>query len=162
MSSQHVAIFQKDAEHRKRVALLPVWIRFFSWAFLVFGILGLAGPPLRLMDSAGLLPGLAGTDLTSVSIYGASVDKYTPFPLYVLFFGFDVFHGVTAYALLFGRRVGVAFALTCSAIASSMLFASFLDFVVFNGPARLPGELVFILPFAYKMLRIRAEWNGST
>ena len=98
------------SEERKQ--LLPRWIRFFGWIFLVF----LASPIVLIV---GIFVGEMEYGLYGISYYGPALH---PLPIAIVMV--MTFHGVAAYGLLWGKRWGVDVGIACGLIGAAWSVAS--------------------------------------
>ena len=91
----------------ERKKLLPKWIRFFCWIFIIFwGHL--------LFFIVGLFVGDMHYNLFGVSYYGPAL---RPLPIVMMLV--LMIHGVAAYGLLWGKRRAVDIGILCLAFGSS-------------------------------------------
>jgi len=131
---------------RRRRALLPGWIRFFSWCFL----LGSVGGPLWLAR------GLLFRTPVALTLFGFHYDgmgfDVRGLLLAVVFLGL----GTAAYGLLWGRSWGLFAGLMAGwgglALSVASLFINDMP-----GP-RIPLEPVLQVPFIVALTRRRAAW----
>jgi hypothetical protein len=134
----------------KRKILLPWWIKIFMWVFLIFGILG----------PFGLIFGLFGYKF-HLSLYG--LDTNDPLSLagicIILLF---LFKGIISYCLLTENdsaiKLGVIDAITGIVICILVMITPMLN------PGSNTGfsfriELLFLIPYLNKMLKIRRSWE---
>jgi hypothetical protein len=135
------------AQELHRRALLPRWIRFFSWLFLIlpvgipitFAIATLRGAPFTF--------GLFGLTYTG-SILG-------PQPLAMM--GLIMASSAAAYGLLWGRDWGVTAGLAIGVVG---LIAALGSIFAYSG-SRFPFELLFQIPFILKLWDIRGDWASK-
>lgn len=134
---------------KRRRDLLPIWIKIFTWIFLIFGIISIIIPILGLF--------LEKVDL---SLYGLSTTSaFSPIGIaIVLLF---LFKGIVAYGLWFEKKWAVQFAIIDAIIGivvSSyvMIIQPFIDGTR-NFNIRL--ELVALIPYLMKMRKIQKQWE---
>lgn len=134
---------------KRRRDLLPIWIKIFTWIFLIFGIISIIIPILELF--------LEKVDL---SLYGLSTTSaFSPIGIaIVLLF---LFKGIVAYGLWFEKKWAVQFAIIDAIIGivvSSyvMIIQPFIDGTR-NFNIRL--ELVALIPYLMKMRKIQKQWE---
>ena len=134
---------------KRRRDLLPIWIKIFTWIFLIFGIISIITPILGLF--------LEKVDL---SLYGLSTTSaFSPIGIaIVLLF---LFKGIVAYGLWFEKKWAVQFAIIDAIIGivvSSyvMIIQPFIDGTR-NFNIRL--ELVALIPYLMKMRKIQKQWE---
>lgn len=131
-----------------RKKLLPLWIRIFAWIFLVTG----AFVPIVLVL------GLLGNDV-QLALYGLeTVEPFSSIGLIIstLF----MIKAVTAFGLLTGKdwaiKIGLADAIAGIAICT---FLMFYPVVNSNATFSLRLELVALIPYLLKLLKIKAQWE---
>ncbi len=90
----------------ERKKLLPKWIRFFCWIFIIF-----LGAPIIL--AVGLFVGDMHYNLFGVSYYGPAL---SPLPIAMMLV--LMIHGVAAYGLLWGKRWAVDIGILCGVIGA--------------------------------------------
>ncbi|HEX9699848.1 MAG TPA: hypothetical protein VGD06_10350 [Acidobacteriota bacterium] len=144
MNSNHADT--TDARDLRR-ALLPLWIKLFSWMFLVFGGLALVG----------LVLGWAVERESEFALFGleATERPYDAIPLLVALL--LVAHGVAAYGLLSARSWGVIAGLIVASSGVSVCLVTMAQ----QGGMPFRGELILEVPFVWKLLRLRREWEGT-
>lgn len=145
------SLFQLKTKRRKD--LLPWWIKVFIWIFLIVGAIALLG----------FIGGLIGFTF-EISLYGLETNE----PISML--GISVillflFKGFTAYSLLkesdWAIIAGIADALVGIILCSfTMLHPLFNPQGGTNFIFRL--ELLLLIPYFIKLLRIRPQWEKST
>lgn len=134
----------------RRRELLPFWIKFFLWIFMVFGAI----VPLAF------IAGLSGISF-HISLYGLE----TSHPMSVLGFLVTVlfgFKGVVAYGLWTEKDWAVEMAIIDAGIGiATCLFVMFaLPFVGDGGfSLNLRFELIALIPYLLKMREIKPEWE---
>ena len=130
-----------------RWELLPWWVKLFSWMFLAFG--GLALVVLAF--------GWAVDREMEFAVFGleASGLPYDAVPLLVAVL--LIAHGVAAYGLLWARSWGVIGGLMCASAAVSVCLVTMAQ----QAGLSFRGELILEVPFVWKLLRIRREWEGT-
>ncbi|MBI1288972.1 MAG: hypothetical protein GC178_15500 [Flavobacteriales bacterium] len=141
---------QFEGSYQRRRDLLPVWIKFFIWVFMVFGVL----------SPFGLILGAMGTSF-SLSLYGIE----TPQPISVLGFlltSLFALKGVVGFGLWTERDWAVQLAIIDAVIGIAIcavvtVVLPFLNSHGFEFNFRL--ELFFLIPYFLKMKKIQKEWN---
>lgn len=131
----------------RRRDLLPKWIKVFIWFFLIFGVLAPFAFTL----------GLVGASF-SASIYGLKANQALSFTgifitlLYLL-------KGIVAFGLWTEKKWAVNLAITDALIGiilcSVMMYLSFVNPI--NGLV-LGFELILLIPYLVKMIKIKNEW----
>ena len=140
-----------DGMQVRRRSLLSGWIKFFTWIFLFFGV----------MVPIGLILGIF-MDF-HLSLYGletSQVYSLTGLGVVALF----LIKGLTAYGLWWEKDWAVTLAIGDAVIGIVICVLMMLNnpiVEVENGFFNLTGlrlELLFLLPYLIKMLRIRKAW----
>jgi hypothetical protein len=141
-------------EERRRRALLPAWIRFFSWIFLAMS----AGVPVAFLVNA-----ITGAPVT-FSLYGlrhtgSSLDA--PAIIIALLL---ILSGIAAYGLLWGRPWGLDAGLGVGILGVA---ASVISIGIALGQARrgpnfsFPLNIIFQVPFVIQLWRLQEAWEQS-
>ena len=135
-----------------RRKLLPLWIKIFTWIFMVMGALAILGIPAGLIGAR-----------FNIAIYGMqSTDPLSPVGLFAT--AILVFKGVVAYCLWTEKdwavTLGVADAILGILACSFMMVV--VPFLGNNGPASFEFrlELALLIPFLLKMLQIQLRWSA--
>ncbi len=130
--------------------LLPLWIKVFTWIFMITGGFAIFGIPAALLGF-----------FFKVSIYGLQSTN-TLSPVGLIATALLVFKGIVAYGLwtekTWAITLGIADALLGIAVcALMMLVVPFIG----DGPASLEFrlELAFLIPYLLKLLQIKPRWN---
>lgn len=140
-------------EQVRRRSLLPGWIKFFTWVFLIFGV----------MSGVVLILGLFGIEL-DLSLYGLETTQVYSLTGLILVALFSL-KGITAYGLWWEQDWAVTVALGDALIGIAICIFMMLTnplvevedgFFNFIG---LRLELIFLIPYLIKMLRIRKAWK---
>ena len=134
-----------------RKQVLPRWIRFFSWVFLVFGPLSvLSGPLARLATSEPLQYMFMGVR--------HSGDPTDPTALIVQFM--FVSFAVASYGLLWGRSWGLKAGLACGL---GGLFVSLIATAqsLSDGQTPVPIEPIVQIAFIVSLWRRRERWEQA-
>ena len=135
-------------KNKRRKDLLPWWVKVFIWIFLIFGamLLGILGYKFEIS--------LYGFETNEpISIIGISM---------ILIF---LFKGFTAYSLLKEKNwaiiLGIMDAIIGIALCSfAMLYPLFYPEAGVSLTFRL--ELVLLIPYLLKLLKIKPDWEKST
>lgn len=136
----------------KRRAILPWWIKFFIWIFMLLGAIALIAVPA----------GAAGMSYQA-SLYG--MDAYEPFSLLgiinIILFSFK---GLAAYGLWTEKdwavNLAIIDALAGIIICTFMMFGLPLLTGDANFMQHLRIELALLVPFLLKLQKIRAQWSN--
>jgi hypothetical protein len=139
---------QMGAGRRKN--LLPWWIKIFMWIFLIFGAL----------TPVGLFSAFLGFNF-HLSLYGLeTMDSfsYTGICIITLF----LLKGITSYGLLteadWAIQLGIIDAAVGISICSFVMF-----FSLFNSGSSVFSfrlELVFLIPYLVKLIKIKPGWEN--
>lgn len=133
---------------RARRALLPGWIKFFSWLFLLVA----GGVPVGVVT--GIVTGRSITfSLFGIHYQGAVLDLEA-----VLLAVAILSCGTTAYGLLWGRSWGV-FAGTLTGWCGLAL--SVTSIFVNRPGLHVPLEPLLLIPFLVKLSALRPRWNEA-
>jgi hypothetical protein len=130
-----------------RGQLLPWWVKLFSWMFLTLGGIALVGLALGWASEQQMKYAVFGLEAT-MRPYDA-----VPFLVAVLVLA----HGVAAYGLLSKRSWGVIGGLMCASSGVSVCLVT----MALHGGFSFRAELLLEVPFIWKLLRIRREWEGT-
>ena len=138
-------ILQEQRIDRKK--LIPLWIRIFSWIFLVMGIIA----PFSIVWAA------LGYDF-SLSLY--DMESNSPFNLMgvslVLLF---VLKGIVAFGLINLKDWAVQLAIV-DAVAGIVVCVFTMGYALFaGGDFNLRLELLVLVPYLIKMQRVKEDWQ---
>jgi hypothetical protein len=135
----------------KRKSLLPWWIKIFMWIFLIFGIIA----------PFGLIFGLFGYKF-QLALYGLDTNDpltITGISIILLF----LFKGIISFFLLteqdWAIKFGIIDAITGIVVCILVMLSPMLN------PGSNTGfsfrlELLFLIPYLNKMLKIRKPWES--
>lgn len=132
----------------KRKALLPWWIKTFSWIFLVLGVIAIICLAIGFFVD-GLA--LAIYNLETTEIY--SLPGLSIFMIYLL-------KGITAYGLLFGKSWGVQLALADAVIGIVICLATMFFNISNSSGINFRLELLLLIPYLIRMIRIQDAWKS--
>ena len=141
-------ILQEASIDRK--TLVPVWIRIFSWIFLVLGVFA----PFSLVfaaldyDFALALYGLESNgplNLTGISI--------------VLLFALK---GVVAFGLINHKDWAIQLAIVDASVGIALCIFIVLYPLFVGGNFNLRLELFLLVPYLIKMAKVKEQWEMST
>jgi len=142
-------LLNNELEQIKRTSLLPVWIKVFAW---IFGILGLFAPVAFII---GLFAGHLGA-----SIYGIEATSAAS-PLALLVLLIFVLKTTVAFGLLrsksWGVKLGILDAVTGIIICCLVMLYSVN--VLSDFTFRL--EIILLIPYLVKLLKIRSDWENA-
>lgn len=142
-----------ELKTKTRKDLLPWWIKVFIWIFLIFGAIA----PL------GLILGILGYKF-QMSLYGFETNEAISLIGISMILIF-LFKGFTAYSLLkeknWAINLGIMDAIIGIALCSfAMLYPLFNPDAGVSFTFRL--ELVLLIPYLLKLLKIKRDWEKST
>jgi hypothetical protein len=142
--------FENNSNKRRR-KLLPWWIKFFCWVFMIFGALALICFFLGFFNMS-----------VDLSFYGLKTNQ--PFSLIgLIIISLALFKGFTAYSLWFENDNAINVAIVDSILGITLCSMSMFAFPFlgdensFEFSFRL--ELVLLVPYLVKLNRIKKEWE---
>lgn len=133
----------------RRRDLLPWWIKLFSWLFMIFGGLTIIS---FFLGFTNIKPALA--------FYGFETNE--PFSLIgILIISIGVLKGITAFSLWFEKDYAMKLGKIDSYIGIGItMFAMIgLPFILKNGEFTIRLELIFIVLFLLKLMKIEQKWK---
>ena len=140
-------LIQINAVPRKK--LLPLWIKIFTWIFLIFG----AFVPIIL------ILGIMGYS-AQLSLYGLETNK--PFSLIgIIITLLFIIKGVTAFGLLkekyWAIKIGISDAIIGITICTFIML-----YPIINTDAKFSFrlELVALIPYLLAFLKIKNDWEN--
>lgn len=133
-----------------RRALLPFWIKFFCWLFMLLGV-GAVGC---------FIMGLFGVS-ADLALYGFETNR--PLSLsgqFIIILA--VFKGFTAYSLWFEKDNAVLLGKIDATIGIVVCLIAMMGFPFLQDYSHsdLRIELLFLIPFYVKLNKITAKWNN--
>jgi hypothetical protein len=139
---------KKQKQITRRRDLLPLWIKIFTWIFLLFGVAGIIIPILGLF-----------LDSIDLSLYGlATKQVYTP--IGILIVALFLFKGVVAFGLWFEKdwapQIAVYDAILGIVICGYMMLVN--PFISDSRNFTIRLELIALIPYFLKMKKIQAPW----
>jgi hypothetical protein len=146
-----------SAQEQYRKLLLPKWVRFFCWIFLVAGVLTPVLPIVGLFSAMQAKFSLFGWEH-----YGSPLDLYS-----LLVTAYFVSSGIAAFGLLWGKRWGWAAGMTVGILGLTLA----LGYMVAHPPwvatqdgygFRFRLEPFFQIPFIVVLWRRRSSWLSQT
>lgn len=131
----------------RRRKLLPGWIKFFIWVFMIFGAIA----------PVGLLLGAIGF---SFELSALGLHTYNPISMVGLFLiATFLFSGIAAFGLWTEKDWAIEVAITDAFLSIAIcLYAMFLSSAGFS-IIRL--ELVILIPYLIKLFKIRPDWKKA-
>lgn len=133
-----------------RYLILPKWIRFFSWLFLVMAAFII---PVLLITVATDIP-------STFTLFGFEYRGTALHPTPLLISGCLVFFGYTGYALLWGRPNGIRLGLIAGYLGIAIAVAAFVVGAR-KGIFMIPLEPFLQVPFIVALSRRRNRWEQS-
>ena len=139
---------KKEKLITRRRDLLPLWIKIFTWIFLIFGVAGIIIPILGLF-----------LDSIDLSLYGlATTQVFTP--VGILIVALFLFKGVVAFGLWFEKdwapQIAVYDAILGIIICGYLMLIN--PFISDNRNFTIRLELIPLIPYFLKMKKIQAPW----
>lgn len=129
-----------------RKTLIPLWIKIFSWIFLVFGFF----TPIILV---------AGIFMTNVSLSLYGLQAYTPYSLIGGFItAVFMLKGIVAYGILKREEWAVKLGIIDAVLGITVCMA-ILIYQVVSGSFSFRGELLLLIPYLIKLLKIKDDWQ---
>lgn len=140
-------VFTQDPKFIRK-KLLPLWIKIFSWIFLVIGLL------LPLIIFSGIV-----MHSFAAAMYGLETENIYSFEA-LLLISIYAFKTFTAYGLLkykdWAVKFGIIDAITGIAICTGVMGYQIVQDIKFD--FRL--ELLFLIPYLIKLQKIKTNWKN--
>ena len=140
-------LFQSKRVSRKK--LLPLWIKIFTWIFLILGVFA----PIVFIS------GLMGYN-AQLALYGLETNQPVSIMGIIIALLF-IIKGVTAFGLLnekdWAIKIGIADAIIGITICTVVMIYSIINPEV-KFSIRL--ELVALIPYLMKFLQIKTKWEN--
>jgi hypothetical protein len=145
MEETNFTELEKTTNRRRH--LLPWWIKFFCWAFMVTGILTIIVFVLSLFGIQ-----------EDLGLYGFDVVKGKIMNNFLVFFSF-LFNGIVAYFLWFEKKNAVLLGITSSIWGILVcLLSMLLGVFVYNSGISFRLEIVLLVIFLIKLVKIKPLW----
>ena len=132
----------------KRKEILPAWIRFFSWFFLLMAI-------TPVFYVAGLVWDFT-YNITAFGLIAKETNSYSPLATYLV--AILTLSAVVAYGILWGKSWAIRLGMVYGIIA---LVTSFYSIASPDG-AYLDLSLLFLIPFVWVLWIKRIAWEQYT
>jgi hypothetical protein len=129
-----------------RKQILPAWIRFFSWIFLIFWL----APLIFLIGIFGNI----NVQLHGFNYYGTSLH---PFPCFA--FSVMLLYAVTAYQILWGKDKAVVLGII-SGVVGLLISISAVLYAISLGNFYIALEPLIQIPFIYFLIKRKKEWEA--
>ncbi len=133
-----------------RKTLIPVWIRIFSWIFLVLG----------MVAPVGLAFGALGYDF-ALALYGLESNEplsFTGISLIMLF----ALKGMVAFGLVNKKDWAVQVAIVDAIAGIAVCIFTMMYPLFFGGGFSLKLEVFLLVPYLIKMTKIKADWETDS
>ncbi len=132
----------------KRKEILPTWIRFSAWIFLIFAITPLV-----------FLLGLTGKMNVSMTVFGLEYSGYTSLHPVAIWITIILSMAATvSYGILWGKDWAVDSAIVYTILAlATNCFA--VVFRLTGNEIYIPLEPLFLIPFLVSLIRRRDRWK---
>lgn len=127
--------------------LLPWWIKFFCWIFMITGFLSIL---IILLTIVGIKPELA--------LYGFDAQQGS-FIMLLIYFTF-LFNGLVAYMLWTGKKLAIRIGLI-NAIWGILLCLISMILSYYNSDFKIRLELVLLILFFIKIKKIKSQWENK-
>ena len=138
---------ENQHESVRRRKLLPGWIKFFIWVFMIFGVIA----------PVGLFLGIFGLNF-ELSVYGMHTNN--PLSTVGLFIiGTFLCHGIVAFSLWTEKDWAIDIAIALAII--SIAFCLYTMFFSSAGFSMIRLELVLLIPYLIKLSKIRPDWKKA-
>jgi len=128
--------------------VLPAWIRFFSWVFLIIG--AFAG----MLSMSGAIVNFEGKFMLFGIRHAGPLRDWLPVTMGVAF----LLLGYAGFALLWGRREGREVGLTAGYVGLGICAVAVL-LALQDGRLYIPIEPLFQVPFIVTLHRLKARWE---
>ena len=139
-------------EKMKRKEILPAWIRFFSWIFLIFCI----------TPVIGIISVITKSEF-EVAALGIEVNEpHAQLPLALYLYSIMFLASVVAYGILWGKKWAVDLGIVYGIIALfTSLYASIDGLMMRNeGVFHFSLDPLLLIPFVIILLQKRKEWRA--
>lgn len=141
--------FEKSQKQvKRRRDLLPLWIKIFTWIFLIFGVFGIAIPILGLFF-----------EKLDLSLYGLATTQVFS-PIGIIIVTLFIFKGIVAFGLWFEKdwapKLAIIDAVIGIAICGYMMLVN--PFISGNRNFTIRLELLPLIPYLLKMQKINKLW----
>jgi len=142
--------FEETVLDRKK--LIPIWIKVFSWIFLVFG----------LLSPVALIIGILGFEF-QLSLYGFQTIYPLSIPGLIVIVLFAL-KGIVAFGLLTQKNWAVKLAIIDGIVGIAlciftMVYVAYDYYLAQNFTFRL--ELIALIPYLLKMRKVKPNWENS-
>ena len=131
-----------------RKALIPLWIKIFSWIFLLFGIIAPVGFLFSLFDHSFYL-----------SLYGFQTNNPLSI-LGLLIITLFILKGTVAFGILSFKSWAVKLAIIDAIIGIAACTFSMI-YVIYNQNFSFRLELIALIPYLIKMRKIKSDWESA-
>ncbi|WP_046756724.1 hypothetical protein [Kordia jejudonensis] len=139
-----------EKSDKRRIQLLPWWIKVFCWIFMLFGF-------LAALSLIGIFIGINA----SLAIYGFETNE--PFSVIGIFIiAIGIFKGFTAYTLWFEKDIAIKVGKIDAIIGIIVCIISMcvIPYLQENVGFTFRLELVLLIPYLIKLTKIEKEWKA--
>ncbi len=133
--------------HLRRRALLPWWIKFFCWVFMLLAVVG-------VLCNIDLFFG----NRPAISLYGIDADVNFPFNLMLLVPVF-VLNGYTGYLLWFEKDKAIFFGKISVIVGIVLCLTSFIIYLI-DGDFTVRLELILLALTWWWLSRVQPQWEA--
>lgn len=130
--------------------LLPWWIKFFCWLFMIFGLLSFV---CLILGVTNIKPDLV--------LYGFETNEsFSLIGLMVISIG--LLKGYTAFALWFEKDIAIKIGKIDAVIGILLCVIAMLllPFIQENSVITIRLELILLIPFLIKLNKIQRQWEN--
>lgn len=129
-----------------RRELLPGWIKFFSWLFMILAVIACL-TPIQLLF--GQVP--------SLSFYGFHSPKFFPYSLFVIYL-IAISNGLIGYMLWFEKDKAIEWGKICAVFGIVACVISFL-LTLLDGQFTFRLEIIALVLFYRKLSNLEYNWG---
>ena len=141
-----------------RKKMLPWWMKFFCYVFLLLGAFSVAGLffSMFFFSLGGMRSG--GTE---VSLYGLrAINELSIMAIVIV--SLYVFKAFVAYSLLAQKDWAVKAGMIDGGLGILLCFVTMLVLPFFGFDFRFGGELFFLIPYQARLWRMRPQWEENS
>lgn len=136
-----------QTHHTRRIKLIPVWVKIFSWIFIVFGCAVIIGLVYAMLGNT-----------FELSIYG--FDTLAPFSLVGIGIMFVfILKGLVAFGLLKEKDWAIKLGYTDAVLGIAACCFAMIYPLVVSGNFSFRLELIVLIPYLIKLDKIKKEWE---
>jgi hypothetical protein len=136
-----------DEGRVSRKTLIPLWIKIFAWLFIVFAFM----TPLAFVGGI-IMHNFA------LSLYG--LEAYTPYSIMAVFLTtLFIFKGIVAFGILRREDWAINLGIIDAILGIIICIVIMTYLVVTNTKFVFRLELIALVPYLVKLLKIKDEWQ---